>query len=231
MDFTKYISLLHRKTLFFSRADLLGDPYEGSISRKNKELYPIIYRTYSLDMRERMSSITKGAVQWTYVNCWYMNEHESNAMWVSTNTDKSVVIQSTYKKLNNCLSSATINPDEYLGGINLGVVNYVNYKNYFVPEGNIFSPFMHKRQEFDYEKELRALIHELPPEINNSRNYGIPNKKRGVSIDVNVDALIEAVYTNPLADIWFTDLVKSVSQKYGFELNIEQSSMVKPPCF
>jgi hypothetical protein len=31
MDFTKFVSLLEKKALFFCRADKLGDPFEGVI--------------------------------------------------------------------------------------------------------------------------------------------------------------------------------------------------------
>jgi hypothetical protein len=33
VDFTKLVSLLDTKSLFFARADQLGDPFEGSYSR------------------------------------------------------------------------------------------------------------------------------------------------------------------------------------------------------
>ena len=35
MSFTKFVSLLTRKALFFARADKLGDPFEGSLSQLN----------------------------------------------------------------------------------------------------------------------------------------------------------------------------------------------------
>lgn len=35
MDFVKFISLLETNTLFFARADKLGDPFEGSFPKKN----------------------------------------------------------------------------------------------------------------------------------------------------------------------------------------------------
>ena len=43
MDFTKFVSMLENGGLFFCRADLLGDPFEGSFARANEELRPIIY--------------------------------------------------------------------------------------------------------------------------------------------------------------------------------------------
>ena len=35
MDFTKFVSLLDKRALFFAGADTLGDPFEGSVSPIN----------------------------------------------------------------------------------------------------------------------------------------------------------------------------------------------------
>ena len=43
MDFTKFISLLDTSSLFFARADKLGDLFEGTYSRVNMALQPILY--------------------------------------------------------------------------------------------------------------------------------------------------------------------------------------------
>ena len=45
MSFTKFVSLLTKKSLFFARADKLGDPFEGSLSQVNIDLRPEIYKT------------------------------------------------------------------------------------------------------------------------------------------------------------------------------------------
>ena len=37
LDFTKFVSLLQRKALFFCRSDRLGDSFEGSFSKANVE--------------------------------------------------------------------------------------------------------------------------------------------------------------------------------------------------
>ena len=42
MNFTKFVSLLEKQALFFARADKLGDPFEGSFSKANKQLRPIL---------------------------------------------------------------------------------------------------------------------------------------------------------------------------------------------
>jgi hypothetical protein len=43
MDFTKYVSMLVSGGLYFSRSDLLGDPFEASSSQANIALRPKVY--------------------------------------------------------------------------------------------------------------------------------------------------------------------------------------------
>ena len=175
-------------------------------------------------MKAYLSSNKKNLPKWMYINCWYMNKYESNAMWLSTQTDKSVVIQSTYNKLCNYLLSTKYKTKT------IGLINYVDYEEDVIPENHYFSPFMHKRQEFDYEKEVRAIIYE-PIIKNNEIQVRIQNEKKGLHIKTSVSDLIDAVYTNPFADIWFTDLVRNVTKKYKYMFSVKQSSMSKPPFF
>ena len=38
MDFTKFVSLISSKSVFFCRSDLFEDPFEGSYSKANLKL-------------------------------------------------------------------------------------------------------------------------------------------------------------------------------------------------
>ena len=44
MDFTKFVSLLEKQALFFPRADKLGDPFEGSFTKVNEAMRPMLYK-------------------------------------------------------------------------------------------------------------------------------------------------------------------------------------------
>lgn len=78
MDFTKFVSLLEKSALFFCRADLLVDPFEGSISPQTPPAVPSnltegLVRLLPLDLRE--------VARLTYVSCWHTGDFESEAMW------------------------------------------------------------------------------------------------------------------------------------------------------
>jgi hypothetical protein len=44
MDFTKFVSMLENSALYFCRSDLLGDPFEGSFSKANDMMRPLVYK-------------------------------------------------------------------------------------------------------------------------------------------------------------------------------------------
>jgi hypothetical protein len=96
MDFTKFVDLLARRALWFSRADLLGDPWEGTYTRANlkKRLAQIgAVAEPSDEVLRRNLIATERSI---YVNCWHMNEGESAAMWkLYLSAREGVAVQST----------------------------------------------------------------------------------------------------------------------------------------
>lgn len=227
MDLSKYLSLLDSSALFFSRADLLGDPYEGATSHANRILRPSVYGDLNPLMFERLSSLQQGIRQWTFINCWHMNENESDAMWrIYARTSDAVAIQSTFARLQRVLSGRAF----------IGVVNYVDYETEWMPEGNLFYPFVHKRKSFEHERELRAVMQELPSmadpdETDSVIGSRIPNGEAGRGVSIQLPDLIERVYIAPTSPAWFQEIVRSVTAKYKLDAPVEQSAMDRLPEF
>jgi hypothetical protein len=71
---------------------------------------------------------------------------------------------------------------------------------------------MHKRKSFEHERELRAILWLI-----SFRNYvpiegkSPPPPDVGISLPVDLDRLIEAVYVAPTSPEWFYDLAKKIS--------------------
>jgi hypothetical protein len=239
MDFTKYVSMLDSGGLFFARADLLGDPFEGSSSRANIVLRPEVYKETSEKMSsanegagtgwlEQLSRIQQWTRQWVYINCWHMNEYESAAMWrLYARTNEAIAVQSTYARLCEGMPS-----ELYLGGdspseVFVGEVEYIDYETDWLPEGNSFYPFVHKRKSFEHERELQAVILEFP-----GAGMAVDNTKTGVWVKASLDDLIETVYVAPTAPDWFRNLVEAVTHKYDLlEKPIIRSSLDIDPVF
>lgn len=229
IDFTKFASLLDRQALFFSRADILPDPFEGSYSKANIELRPLIYKELPKDsfnkMQEQMRLFSKEIRKFTLINSWHINEHESAAMWkLYLKSDEGIAIQSTFKHLTESFNKCV----EY--DIFIGKVNYISYDTEWLPENNIFCPFLYKRKSFEHERELRAIIQDMP-----FKNGEIDFKKEifklGVDIPIDPDILIDKIYISPTSSEWFTDLVKSTINKYGLKKEIIQSSLADGPIY
>ena len=226
MDFTKFVSLLETGCIFLSRVDEFEDPYEGATSHANAEIRPHVYKENGIpeEALQQMSKFMEWTRSWTYVNCWHMNTAESAAMWkLYAQTDEAVAIQSTYAKLHKNLEKDTY----------VGVVNYIDYEKDWLPEGNGFWPYVHKRKSFEHEKELRVLIQQLPSQEEPGKgfDYSRVNSEFSKSIKVELKDLIENVYVSPAAPSWFFEVVAGVAQRYGYDFEVKQSNLAREPVF
>jgi hypothetical protein len=87
LDFTKYVSMLDQRAMFFTRANHLADPFEGS--------QPRIWAGRTLDVDDAEHRRDR-----VLVNCWHANEHESATMWrIYLKSDEGVAIQATVERL------------------------------------------------------------------------------------------------------------------------------------
>lgn len=217
MDFTKFVSLLDRKALFFPRSDKLPDPFEGSYSK------PIAEALKGKDQLRKLLSLPyKKLKKFIFINSWHMNEYESAAMWkLYLKSDEGVAIQSTFKRLVKSVDSHAEHD------IFIGRVKYIDYETQWFPQNNIFYAFLHKRRSFVHENELRAIVLRFRKKL--------PTPEEGLDvglyIDVDLEALIENVFVSPTSPRWFSDLVVSVVKRYELNKNVIQSSLAKGPVY
>ena len=221
LDFTKLLSMLSTRSMYFARVDKLNDPFEGSNPKANVYLRQSAARVLPKEVKEKylQSRLAIGDVSKDYrkhiaVNCWHMNEHESAAMWklYLSRNEEGVAIQSTFKKLK---SSFVCEEDVFVG-----TVKYIDYETDYI-EGdnpNLLAPFMHKRISFSHEREVRALVSVTPEE-------------HGKLLKVDLDALVERIYVAPNAADWFKELVKEVISIYGEKFEVVDSSLSNRPVF
>jgi hypothetical protein len=103
MDFTKFVSLLDKSALFFSRADRLGDPFEGSFSKANIEQRPAVYGKSGKapkELLEGLSKVFQIFPRFTLINSWHLSDYESDALWkLYLKSNEGIAIQSTFQKL------------------------------------------------------------------------------------------------------------------------------------
>lgn len=219
LDFTKFISLLDTSNLFFTRADLFEDPFEGSLPKKNVELRSSRYA--DIDERSKISELWTRCIA---VNCWHENEHESAAMWkLYLKSGEGVAIQSTYAKL----KQSVIDQKEF---VRIGKVQYIDYETEMIKEEGLTNPFFYKRKSFSHENEVRAFIFELPVTAP-SDIFDRGTIRDGLQIKVDLSSLVQKVYLAPNAPPWFRDLVCSLIKKYEYNFEVVHSDLDKSPVF
>lgn len=226
-DLSKFVSMLTSSSLFFSRADCLGDPLEGSSSKPNVVNRPGVLAEFALshgavgDVKSEslrianiIGDVQRAQIERTYVNCWHMNEHESPAMWrLYGKSDETIAIKSSYSALVQCLDESCY----------VGQVIYLNYEIDVMPQGNSLIPFVCKRKSFEHECEVRALT-----TINAANGSVYP---AGLEKSVDLNALIETIYVSPFSASWFKEVVQDIAQKYGLRKDVRQSDLVVDPVY
>lgn len=247
MDFTKFVSILESRCLYFARADKLGDPFEGSLPKRNVNAREVIQRgvlppdTPQEIQEQYLRQVTSTGeinqrwLKFYAINCWHMNDHESAAMWnLYLKSNEGIAIQSTYRKLR-----ASIVDNER---VFLGKVEYIDYEkdaidHYYDSNSanpnvyNPFSTFVHKRKSFKHEQEVRALVWKPPTVAEDRIGHYQDTITDGVNIRVNVEHLVEKVYVAPSAPSWLSDLVRAVAQRYGFTFEVAPSKLDERPIF
>jgi len=104
--------MLEKKSLFFCRANLFEDPFEGSIPKGNivhrDRIYGLIPEEQRPNAIVQISEARKNFRSCTFINCWHMNEHESAAMWrLYSKCDEAIAIYTKYNRLVNILPDNT----------------------------------------------------------------------------------------------------------------------------
>ncbi|MFA5922238.1 MAG: hypothetical protein WC856_13260 [Methylococcaceae bacterium] len=217
MDFTKFVSFIESRRLYFTRADKFDDPFEGSWPKLN-------VAARGTPIKGEYSRLCQNMPRYNAINCWHMNEHESAAMWkLYLKSDEGIAIQSTYLKLRE-----SINDDEK---VYLGVVKYIDYESECIDAGNLLSPFVSKRKSFEHEREIRALVQKWPTHNGKSFEFDQETIIHGIKIKVDIEKLIEKIYIAPSAPDWFSGLVNAVVQHYGYNFNVVHSKMNERPIF
>ena len=131
-------------------------------------------------------------------------------------------------------------------------------ESFEIDENNAFTPILHKRNSFSYENEYRLAYWDTSvickkvkakngfftwdgkklPDVTGigvstfSRSENEIEKlevKPGFNIKCDINELIERIYVSPLAEDWFLEVVKDVSNKYGLQAPITKSELMSEP--
>lgn len=223
MNFAKYVSFLQKSSLYFPQMKILAktDPYEGTTTKKEFSKIEDGDKIAIHSQKQRLIGLST-----FYVNCWHMGETESQAMWklYSSSFDEAVCIQTAYQKLANALTDI---PEVANNHYFIGVVQYINHHIDEMPPNNIAYPVMHKLKSFEHEREVRIVYWKRDPGTENPDL--LDTYPSGLQVPIDINSAIENIFVSPIAATWFLDVVRSVTEKYGVNLTVSQSSLALLP--
>lgn len=236
MDFSKFVSMLHQRGLYFTRAEKFSDRFEGAAglsSRENEwdKHYLDFFRSaittpppgFSLPDKPEIEVVSEAAallaqLKITYsqaknllVSCWHANDVESEALWqiYCPAATPGLAIRTSVSRLWDTTSSDRSSL--------VGRVHYMDFRKSFASgDQRIFC----KRSSLSHEKEVRAIL------ANDFRN-----PSDGKILDCDLDDLIEEVVISPFAPPWFGGVVKETVTRFGFKLRVRQSEISELPFY
>ncbi len=233
-DFTKFVSLIQKKALFFSRADKFKDPFEGSWTHADAELRQNLRveelrkknTTISDDEIAKVlrndSTFYKNIKKTTLINSWHYNDSESAAMWkLFLKSNEGIAIQTTTSRFKESFK-------HFSQPVYIGKVNYIDYEydKFYYPFKDTYVAFLHKRRAFEHEREYRAILSLDPNFV-----WDDEENPYGKYIPIDVDLMIEKVFVSPGTPGWYTELIVSMCEKYGLQKEVVPSGLTKKPIF
>lgn len=229
MDVPKFLSLIEDKGLFFCRADLMTDSWEGATGPRNLEMRPELYGEHYAVMGPQLQQARQSMRTEVYLNCWHASNYESAAMWgLYQSSGQGVAVRTSWKALQECLQG-----DYPIHG---GAVRYVDYTSTFIPEASVYAPFMHKRNSFAHENEARLVLWAIR-DRGPRGSFTLENKEAqqetasppGYMIPVDLSVLASDIYVAPDAPTWYTDLIKKIVHRYNLKWEVHQSDLSVDP--
>lgn len=219
LDFEKFVDLITSSKLFFCRSDNFEDPFEG------------IFRLKDYETTKNMFDDQHITKQYYFLNCWHINENQSDAMWkIFLKTKNGIAIKST---VGNIIESLKESEDD----INISKVYYRDFdkvtfhelmfesqNRLFGGKGGSVNQFNYKRISFEHEKELRLYYVDLP--IPHAIKNGVAREPlTHKHIDINLTELINEIVIAPFADIWFKKMVENLTDKLNLNFTITKSDL------
>lgn len=229
MDIFKLMDFLQTSQLHFTRADQMEDHWEGvggyhgpnetdSMGRRGIHI--------SLKKTEDIHRFTREAV---YMNCWHRGRAESYAMWrMYAPYGAGVAIKSTVQRVIN-----TIHLSGHTMDIIFSPVSYVDFEKYLIPLTPIHTPYVFKRECYEFEQEFRIIqINEPPIEMADEElvfSYKNPAHPKFIRRNVSVDQLVEAIYISPDAPEWIGNTITRIVETFAPGVSVIHSNLGQAP--
>ena len=174
-DFAKFMDLIERRKLWFSRADKFEDPLEGTYT--DAEIAEWRSRPSGDSLYESYSQIPQMMRATMFLNCWRAGKNESMAMWdIYGKGPGTIAIKSTVKLLKE-----TVAP--YGWPVYIAQVEYVDWGDMSF-RGNALQMFARKDSSYAHEAEVRAIVWGLGLNAEKAPMFRIPEDEGKIRKDL-----------------------------------------------
>jgi hypothetical protein len=239
VDFAKFTHMLATSTLYFPCATTqLTDPYEGWLPRSHimalmqinrgildqmkttrdsflaqhptRDPAPFDALLEDAEGKLNLQKLLREANSKFGVNCWHINDHESEAMWqLYTASGQGIAIESTKARLEGALRG---------DGIIVDQVRYMDFDTDEIEKGHRHYGLFLKRMSFAHERGLRATIL-------------LPTPGIGTAVACDPNALIVQIHIFPKAPSYYAEAVRYVvgQAKPEIKAPVVISSLLDPP--
>ena len=251
MSFEQFVNMLDTESLFYTRAYKFEDPFEGFFSQMMTGAYQrSVKKNPTKEIEDGVIKLNEIMHKCVMCNCWHKNEDESMAMWEKYRFRNSgIAIKTTMLNLKNSISDTI---DFFIGRIAYISREIYDERYYFpydqksdLPLGKmwLYHSYFAKRMAFEYEQEVRIIIDIdtfVGDILNELKSGAILDSKdiefnfpdiddQGRPYNVDVNALIDEVIISPYAECWIEQTVRSVVHKYGFNFEVNPSTLLDVP--
>jgi hypothetical protein len=217
MDLSRFLMMIHSRSIWFSRADRFDDAFEGSISEVTRQVLKF-GPDVTPEMVEHFDRVHLWWKQWTFVSCWQESDHENALMWAAY-APQGVAVRTTYAKLAGHLpENAFISP-----------MMYKDFSRELVPEGTQIRYFV-KRHYFKDEREVRSIIIDTPPpNAMGTEDLEQINQTNGLAIPMELSSLLDAIVCRPFAPANEVEMITKVVQSAGLSTMVVRSVLSGEP--
>ena len=147
MDFVKFVDLLERSSLWFTRADKLDDPREGDLTEMELSQ---LREAPSPEVAQHNLGVFRSLRRENFLNCW-TGRVESMAMWdLYARVPGGVAIKSTIGHIKRAIENATEK-------IFISRIECIDWNTATFPN-NVIAMYARKAFGFAHESEVRMII-------------------------------------------------------------------------
>jgi len=220
MGIDRFLSLLHTRSLWFTRVDCFADAWEGHI---NHSALGSMFGRRNIDIPADglVKSVDPLRVL-PFVNCWTMLQYESVGLWRTfVGSSHGVVIRSTAGLLEDEVQRSRSEEG--------GHVAKVRYIDYAITQA---VDAFNKRREYQYESEVRAAFYDFDLFVEVIRGRDRAQLPKGHDVPVILTDLITEVRVSPEAPVWFLGAIADLVAKYGLDVPVRPSALddLPPGC-